>query len=190
MSMPLLRGRRLLPRRVVYIALFCMFVSLLSPAVLAFDTPERVVQAYTEAFIRGDWSAAAAMFHKDDLDVVKRAVIESAQNRRDADAYFEFLFGPGVNRENVADADPTVLMGRILQIFVALSRVAFHDYVIYGSVYEGPDMAHVVIRSWISYFGTEPFSFVSAATVEKTPDGWRVRMSASDLETYLSIVAP
>lgn len=155
---------------------------------LAFETPEEAVHAYLNHWSRGEWALSAATIAPESLAEFKESVIQAAEGSPQGAAFIEFVFGPGVTLENAHEADATAAMARLFQVVAVLGRMNMNEWNIYGTVFEGPDMAHVVTRTHLTLMGID-MSTVEAVTTIRTPDGWRLLLTGDMRERLESLLA-
>lgn len=141
--------------------------------------PEQVVAAYLDAFQRKEWSRCADLMHPGALQVLKDALIDAVE--QDATSGLPAaLYGDGAPRETIRFAPPEELYARMLEVVYERTPEAkgvldgFSARVI-GRVNESDRLTHVIARTSVS--GTSDITQVDVFSVQKTEDGWRMRLT-------------
>lgn len=165
---------RFIPSLVAMAALFLLAL----PVDAAYDTPEAVAEAYIQHFSEGDWIQVAGLMDPEILNSFKQLMLEIIAMSPDDDPeeaeILALMFGPGTTRENLAELDPLLFFAAILQLGTAVTDVALIDGTVLGTVYETPELAHVVARNTAIVYGQFAVSSVEVMTLVKKENGWRV----------------
>lgn len=137
-------------------------------------SPEAMVEAMSRAMAAGDWTAAAASFDPQALKDF-RALLMPVLERLPADQA-EAMAASVFSRQSVArlrNGSDAEFFAAFMAGMMAMGGGRLEASQVIGSVAEGSDLRHVVVRNRASASGLS-MTKMEVVSVRRTPEGWRV----------------
>lgn len=143
-----------------------------------------VFDAYVQAARASDWKKAAGYFDPQELAELHElmtTILNAAAAKRE-DAELLKLFGGAPSAAAFAKQSPAEtfagFMGGMTQATPALKdAIATSQFQYLGEVIESDELVHIVYRTRVKVGGIESTK-VTASSMTKTPDGWRLLLDA------------
>ncbi len=152
-------------------------------------TPEGVAERYLAHMYAGEWEEAAKLLDREAL--ARFAAFANSILAQDPSGVLaSALFGGQWAAEGGGDLAPEELFAKFLSrgymaASSAVGPLVIDGLEVLGSVREGDDLAHVVVRSWTVVDGVRA-STVEAISLRRGAGGWGVLLS-SDVEAMMQI---
>jgi len=162
---------------------------------------EKVVAASMEAARREDWKGYADLVHPQSLQDYKSMWLPvlqaAAKEGPDKHSDLLALFDKATDLKSVIALMPkeffiSSMKGMATQTTIPKQDTAQTDEKILGTVREGDDLAHVVVRTRAKYLGTE-INRVDVVTLKRSDSEWRIMLPEAVrvmAETFRSSLFP
>jgi hypothetical protein len=146
-------------------------------------TPEQITADFYSSFYSFQWSAAAHLMHPEALRQFHALFVHIAETTDDPKEKAQFLQALGVgSTEELKSLDSETVFARcfkmVLPMMTAERQKSWKDSTVQvlGSVWEKPDLVHVVIRTR-SAIKDAPVSVVSTVSLQQEHREWKVLLT-------------
>lgn len=151
------------------------------------DSPETVVMRLNSAMQQEDWQAAAQEFEPQALQEVRELVSTIlALTPKSQRARVAMMMFRDVPLQTLETLDDQAFFAAYLQGVMRGSGARVSGSQIIGSVAEGDEQLHVLVRSQNQSAGVE-FSKLGVVSLRRAADGWRVQLKG-DSRALLEII--
>ena len=169
------RFRRLMCR----VVLAVLMAGSIASAEVPGDSPEDVVAIYMHHLSRRDWEAVSRLIDPQGLSELKELLITIAASSPEGIDRLTFIFGPTFTLDRLKNMEAAELFARLMEFVNILApKVTYRSIVVLGSVPEGDEFAHVVVRI-ASHTQYDDLSDVHVVTTHKSDAGWRVMFKSN-----------